>query len=120
MIPARLDFKIYKGSTLVKPIQWKQGDPLLPVDITGCTIQMQIRPTKNSSTVIDLLTTANSRIVIDNAITGNFSLHFPTSVTTLIADNDAVYDLEILYPGGNPSYTVIEGLIKYINEVTKL
>lgn len=120
MIPARFDFKVYKGSTLVKPIQWKTGDPLLPVDITGCTIQMQIRPTKSSTTIIDTLSTANSRIVIDNASTGSFSLHFPASITTLITEANAVYDLEVVYPGGNPSYTVIEGMITYLSEVTKL
>lgn len=120
MIPAKLDFTIYKGSTQAKPMQWKTGDPLTAVNLSGCAIQMQIRPKVDSLTVIDTLSTSNGRIVIDNAATGEFTLHFPADTTSGITDLFAVYDLEVVYPGGNPKYTIVEGKITFKQEVTRL
>lgn len=120
MIPAELNFSIYKGSTLVKPMQWKSGDPLAVVDITGCTIRMQIRSVINPNVVIDTLTSSNGRIVVDNAAQGQFSLHFPSTSTSGITAPNAKYDLEIVYPGDEPQYTIVKGMITYIDDVTKL
>lgn len=120
MLPAKLDFTIYKGSTQSKPMQWKSGSPLLPVDITGCTIQMQIRETADSTAVLDTLTTGNGRITIDSAATGEFSLHFPADTTSAMSTAFTVYDLEVVYPGNNPKYTILYGKINYVQEVTRL
>jgi len=120
MLPAKLDFTIYKGSTQSKPMQWKSGDPLLPVDITGCSIQMQIRESVDSTEVLDTLTTANCRITVDSAVNGQFTLHFPATVTSLMTKQYAVYDLEVVYPGSNPQYTILYGKINYVSEVTRL
>lgn len=120
MLPAKLDFNIYKSSEQNKPMQWKSGDPLLPVNITGCIIQVQIRPNVDSSVVIDTLTVANGRITIDNAINGEFTLHFPSESTASVEQSTAVYDIEVIYPGGTPKYTIVYGKITYIKDVTKL
>ena len=120
MQPAKLDLEIYRGSTYNKPLQWKIGDPLLPVDITGCQIKMEIKEGKDSTTTLDTLTTANGRITIEDTVNSNFTLHFPSATTKNIATNLAVYDLDIVYPGGEPTYTIVEGLVKYSGEVTKI
>lgn len=120
MQPAKLDLEIYKGSTYSKTIQWKTGDPLLPVDITGCSVNMQIKQTTSSTDVIDTLTTANSRITIDNAAQGIITMHFPVISTKDVTINSAVYDLDVSYPGGEPNYTIVYGKVKYINQVTTL
>lgn len=120
MIPAQLDLVIYKGSTQVKPIQWKSGEPLLPVNLSGCSIRMQVRPSADSNTVVDTLTTDNSRIIIDNPSTGEFSLHFPSGITSLVTENYCVYDLEVVYPSNGPVYTILAGKVTYKQDVTRL
>lgn len=120
MQPAKLDLEIYKGSTYTKTIQWKSGDPLLPVNITGCTVNMQIKQNTTTTDVIDTLTTANGRITIDSATEGIITMHFPSSVSKDVAINSAVYDLDVSYSSGEPNYTIVYGKVKYTNQVTTL
>lgn len=42
-IRVEIPLTIIEGGTLNKTFQWKTGDPLLPVDLTGFTAHMQIR-----------------------------------------------------------------------------
>lgn len=119
MKPATLNLSIYKGSTFLKEIQWKTGDPALPVNITGCSLRMQIRAKVNDATVVDDLTTANSRIVITDAVNGKFTFEIPADTSSAYAISDGVYDLEIVFPGGAPVYRLLEGSVSAAPEVTR-
>ena len=44
MKPAVVNLTIYQGSTFMQEFQWKTGNPAVPVDLTGYTARMQIRP----------------------------------------------------------------------------
>ena len=121
MTPAKLDLTIYRGSTFSKQITWQTGTPATAVNLTGCKIRMQIRPKVTEATLIDELTTENSRIVITDAVNGVFTINVPASVSTAYTATalSGVYDLEIVMPGDVTIYRVLEGKVSIIPEVTR-
>jgi len=63
--PAKLKLTIYQGATFRKRLTWKGPLPAqTPIDLTGCTARMQVRPEVESSTVLLELTTANGGITL--------------------------------------------------------
>jgi hypothetical protein len=118
MQPAHIDLDVYKGSTFVKIIQWKTGDPALAVNLTGCTARMQIRKAVNDPTVLDTLTTENGKIVIHEPLNGRFKISIPANVSTAYAFTSAVYDLEIIFTDLTVT-RVIEGCLTAVPEVTR-
>lgn len=78
-------------------------DPIVPVDITGCTFRAQFRPSVDSPEVIDELTTENGRIVILDAVTGKYALLFPAEITDQMTyfNKLMVTDLEMTYSNGD-------------------
>ena len=50
MVPASLNLSIYKGETWTEALRFKQNGSVLP--LTGMTMKAQIRPAKNSETLI--------------------------------------------------------------------
>lgn len=119
MQPAIIDLTIYKGSTYSKSLQWKTGTPALPVNITGCTARMQVRPTVEDSSVLDTLTTENGKIVITDATQGKLRINLTAAQTAAYMFTQGAYDLEIVYPGGEPVYRLIEGCFSVDLEVTR-
>jgi hypothetical protein len=118
MQPAHIDLEIYKGSTFVKIIQWKTGTPPVAVNLTGCTARMQIRKSVNDTTVLDTLTTENSKLVIHEPLNGKFKIVIPASVSTTYAFTSAVYDLELVFTDLTVT-RVIEGCFTAAPEVTR-
>lgn len=118
MQPAHIDLTIYKGSTYSKIFQWKTGESATPVNLTGCAARMQIRKNVNDSTILDSLTTENSRLEIFDALNGKFKLNVPSTISSAYPFTSAVYDLEIIFVDGSV-IRVIEGCISAIPEVTR-
>jgi hypothetical protein len=118
MQPAHIDLDVYKGSTFVKIIQWKTGDPALAVNLTGCTARMQIRKAVNDTTVLDTLTTENGKIIIHEPLNGKFKILIPANVSTAYAFTSAVYDLEVIFTDLTVT-RVIEGCLTAVPEVTR-
>jgi hypothetical protein len=118
MQPAHIDLEIYKGSTFVKIIQWKTGTPPVAVNLTGCTARMQIRKSVNDTTVLDTLTTENSKLVIHEPLNGKFKIVIPASVSTAYTFTSAVYDLELVFLDSTV-IRVIEGCFTAAPEVTR-
>lgn len=118
MQPAHIDLEIYKGSTFVKIIQWKTGVPSNAVNLTGCTARMQIRKSVNDATVLDTLTTENSKIQIHEPLNGKFKITIPATVSTAYTFTSAVYDLEIIFADQTVT-RVIEGCLTAAPEVTR-
>jgi hypothetical protein len=118
MQPAHIDLEIYKGSTFVKILQWKTGSPALAVNLTGCTARMQIRKSVNDRTILDTLTTENSRLQIHEPLNGKFKITIPANTSTAYSFTSAVYDLELIFTDGTVT-RVIEGCISAVPEVTR-
>jgi hypothetical protein len=118
MQPAHIDLDVYKGSTFVKIIQWKTGDPATAVNLTGCTARMQIRKTVNDTVVLDTLTTENGKIVIHEPLNGKFKILIPANISTAYTFTSAVYDLEIIFTDLTV-IRIIEGCFNAVPEVTR-
>jgi hypothetical protein len=118
MQPAHIDLTIYKGSTYSKILQWKTGESATPVNLTGCTARMQIRKNVNDSTILDSLTTENSKLEIFEPLNGKFKIKISSGTSSAYPFTSAVYDLEIIFTDGSVT-RVIEGCVSAIPEVTR-
>jgi hypothetical protein len=87
-----------------------------PVDLTGYTARMQIRPTLTSTTIIQELTTANGGVVIDNALK-TITLLISASQTTVLNFSTAVYSLELV--AGTEVVPFCGGNVTLVPEVTR-
>ena len=102
-----------QGATFQRQITWNDtnGDP---VDLTGYTARMQVRPTTDSTTLTLELTTGNNRITLGGAA-GTIELLVAASVMTMAGD--FVYDLELV--SGTIVTRLVEGFFTVRAEVTR-
>lgn len=117
MKPARIDLHIYKGSTFMKSFQWKTGDVPTPVDLTGCSIKMQIRENPGT-TVLAEFSTANNKIEITDAVNGKFRLFISNTESTDYLFKSGKYDIEVTFPVTNHVYRVLQGYVAIDSEIT--
>lgn len=84
-----------------------------PIDMAGYTARMQIRESIDSTVVIQELSTANNKIVIDNT-KKTITLNIPASTTSTFTFTTAVYGLNLTSGGGQvtPFCTGILSLIR--------
>ena len=74
------------------PISWIfKVDSTTPKNLTGFTVLVQIRPTKNSSTILASYTQASSQITFSPTI-GRVDLLLPPSITSGFTFHKAVID----------------------------
>jgi hypothetical protein len=118
MQPANIELTIYKGSTFVKAIQWKTGNPAAPVNLMGCSLRMQIRKTVTDTTVLDSLTTENGKLEITNAAEGRIAIKIAAAASSAYTFDRGVYDLEVVFLDGSV-YRIIEGSVTTVPEVTR-
>lgn len=118
MQPANLDLTIYKGSTFVKSIQWKTGDPAVAVNLSGCTARMQVRKSPCDLSVLESLTTENGKIVITEPLNGKLEIRISASTSSAYTFLSAVYDLELVFTDGSVT-RIIEGNFIAMPEVTR-
>ena len=116
--PAKLKLTIYQGATFRKRLTWSAGTPAVPVDLTGCTARMQVRPEVESSTVLLELTTANGGITL-GGVAGTIELFVSDDASTLFTWTAGVWDLEIEFPGGDVR-RLAQGSISVSPEVTRV
>lgn len=115
--PFRVPLTIFQGATFQKTLTWKVGKPPQPVDLTGCSARMQVRPQVASATVLLELTTDNGRILLGGPA-GTVQLQLTPAETAPLAFVAAVYDLEIVHPGGQVR-RLASGQVKLNPEVTR-
>lgn len=118
MAAFRLSLTILQGETFSRPLVWKAGAPAVPVDLTGCTARMQVRSTVDNDTVLLELTTGNGRIAL-GGVDGTITLQLTAAETQALTWRNAVYDLEVVHPGGQVR-RLVEGAVKVKPEVTRL
>lgn len=87
-----------------------------PVPLAGLTARMQIRSKLASTDIIDELTTANARIILDTT-DSTITLTIPASVTAAYTFKTAVYSLELV--NGAEVIPFIYGNITLDLEVTR-
>ena len=116
--PAKLKLTIYQGATFRKRLTWSAGTPAVPVDLTGCTARMQVRPEVESPTVLLELTTASGGIAL-GGVAGTIELFVSDDASTLFTWTDGVWDLEIEFPGGDVR-RLAQGSISVSPEVTRV
>jgi molybdopterin-binding protein len=88
-----------------------------PVDITGYTARMQIRAKLTSTDFLDELTTANGKIVIDDAVYKTITIEIPATETAAYTFKTGVYSLELV--NGSDVIPFIYGDITLVPEITK-
>ena len=108
------NFTIEQGTSFRKPFVYK--DSLgIPIDLSGFTARMQMRPSKSSSLVLLDLTTENGGIVIEGP-KGAVTMVFTEAMTSALS-RSGVYDLELV--NGSTVMRFVEGEITLSKEVTR-
>jgi hypothetical protein len=87
-----------------------------PIDLSGVTARMQIRPKIDSTEIIDTLTTENGGIVLDNTLK-TITLEIDESDTATYSFKSAVYDLEVIK--NNDVIPFLTGTVLLTKEVTR-
>lgn len=112
--PGKVNLAIYQGATYDKTFTWIVSD--VPVNLTGYTARMKVRPTVSSSTVYLDLTTANGKIVLGGSA-GTVQLLLSATETAALTFTTGVYDLELV--SGSTVTRLIEGNVTVSKEVTR-
>lgn len=111
--PAQYNIKIWRNDT------WSQVFAILadttPVNLSGSTILVQVRPTPSSTSVLLTLSTANSTISIGGANTNQITLNKIVDV----AAGSYVYDMNVTFPSGEVK-TYIWGNFIVQEDITKV
>lgn len=117
MNPAKLDLEIYQGSTFRKGFQWIIQSTGIAMDLSDCSIKMQIKESTCSELPLIDLSTENGKIVIESAIDGKWIIEVLPSDTTAVDAVRYVYDMDITFPSGDV-FTVCQGIVKVTEDVT--
>lgn len=115
MKPARYNIKFYRGTTLNIVMTYLINN--VPVDLANYTATMDVRPAPNSATLIDQLTTANNKLVL-NAVTGEIEIVLTATQTEGLPIGQFQYDLNIISPN-NTVTKLIQGAFVVLDPVTE-
>jgi len=114
VVPARVDLTIYQGSDFSQVVTFLQTAGGDPVDLTGLSGRMHIRPSKGSEEMIMDLTTENNRLTFGGT-TGVVTMTLTAAETATIL-TDGVYDLDMV-SSETSSDRYLQGLIILSKEV---
>lgn len=117
MAAFKFRLEIDQGATFRRRFVWKTGTPPVPVDLTGCTARMQIRPDITSDEVLVELTTENGGITLGDA-DGTIDLYISAEDTAKVEAAIGVYDLELVTADGDVD-RVLSGTVTISPEVTR-
>jgi len=111
----RLDIVIEQGTTFILELTYLDANDA-PIDLSGYTAQMQIRPQHGSPVVLAEFSTSETSIIMTGA--GIISIQISDEETRAYKWKRGVYDLEITSGGGIVT-RLIEGSASVTPEVTK-
>jgi hypothetical protein len=109
--PAKYKMSVRKGDTLDKTFTWSVED--VPVNLTGCLADMQVRSSPESTRVI---LEAGNFITLGGTL-GTVRLNIPAGTIGAIEPGRYVYDLEI--DNGGTVTTLLAGVFQVQPEVTR-
>jgi hypothetical protein len=108
MAAGKRNFVIEQGSTFEEPIVWKSGG--VPVDLTGYSAELVIRPKHGSPTVLRRLATDNGEITLGTT-NGLITLLITDEETLLVAWKKGEYVLNLTPPSG-ATHRLLQGKVK--------
>jgi hypothetical protein len=111
MAAGRYDLFIEQGATFRRLLTLKAN--AVAIDLTGYTVRSQIRPGAGSDTLLHDMTPD----LVVTPLTGQIELVIPATDTALFTWKKAVWDLEIVEPGGDV-IRVLKGSVTNDLEVT--
>ena len=111
----RYDITVNQGASFKLNVQANNSDGTV-MDLTGYTAHMQVRPTKESATVLMEATTSNGTITI-NAPGGIVLINVGGDVTAPMTWNTGYWDLKIQSSSSN-ILRIVEGYASLSKEVT--
>lgn len=99
LTPGVYDLTVYQGATFDFRFTWQTQDEIdpevwNPVDLSGCTARLHIRPKAGSLTLYHDATTENGGITLGGTA-GTVDLLITDEDTALLTFKSGVYDLEI-------------------------
>lgn len=112
MAAGQHDILIEPGANFQLSLVYKDSAGAL-VNLTGYTARMQVRPTKDSDTVLMSATTANGTITMGGTA-GTITVDVPAADTLGVEGLKGVYDLLITSPAGAVT-RLLQG-VAYINQ----
>ena len=113
-----INIEIEKGSTFRHRFVWTyEVEPQDPIDLTGATARMQIRPDVDSDTLLHELTTEDGGIQLGDAA-GTIDLFVSDTDSTAWEWVSGVYGLEIVFPNTDVR-RLCRGSIKAFDETTR-
>lgn len=113
MNPGRYNISVYQGTTFTLAPVWKIDG--LPVNITGYTADMQVRPSVDGALLVEL-STANGRAVIDGAI-GKITFTLTAEETSVLPSGTYFYDFNLTAPDDTVT-KILTGSFVVQNSVT--
>lgn len=107
---------INKGATYRHQLVWKDSAGT-PVNLTGCTGKLQVRPEHGDATVLLELTTISGGLTFGGAL-GTIDLYVSDEASEQLLGEGGLYDLEIYHPNGDTT-RLVEGEWPFRPEITK-
>lgn len=113
--------EIKQGSTFRRKLTWKQKDDAgqwVAVDISNCTLRLQIRSRVDADSVLFEFSTTNGRITLTDAANGVFTILATAAETAAMTWAEGKFDLDITFPNADVT-TLWEGDAILKKEVTR-
>ena len=94
----KLDLQLDQGATFEHLLTWTTNEGA-PIDLTGYTARMQVRPKAGSDDLIFDLTTENGGITLGD-VAGTITIAISATDSTAVIVRKGVYDLELCSSSG--------------------
>lgn len=116
-MPASLyDLSIEQGATWVLSLVWRDSDEE-PIDLTGYSARMQVRPSVGSDEVLLNLSTEGGQITLGGAA-GTIVIEVDAETTAAVQGRRGAYDLELESSDGTVT-RLLRGSVAISPEVTR-
>ncbi len=121
-IQGQLNICTFKGDTIGSPnsngIKFTVTQNTVVMDLTGASIQIDIKKTKKSATIKMQFLSGGADIDTSDLVNGVFILHKTAAQTDAIAAfKEYFYDIEITLASGD-IFTFVEGLWSHTQDVS--
>lgn len=121
MTATRYDLPIRQNSDFDLVVQaWADDAHTVPLNITGYSAKLVMRPTARSTTVLDTINVVASPAtgLTINGPAGQVTLHITAAQTLTYTWVSGVYDLIIIGPANNPQKCIAEGDVSVSSRVS--
>lgn len=118
ILPAEDNLTIYRGATFLRQWQWKTGEVPAPVDLTGASLAMHVRPYPASQRILVSANNQNGRLDFENASEGRIRLLLSAAETELLDFDNGVYDVMVTL-ADTTVWPLLRGKVEMLQRVTR-